>query len=147
MSQLNFQQVKPLGGSDIPAPRFGHSLTLVSKNKAVLFGGAIGDSGKFIITNESYLFDFDLKRWKKLECTGDIPSQRAAHASCMIDPMTMVIYGGAASGGGGLSSDEIYLLDLKAYDNPGMLKPTASYVKLPTIGQTPGKRYGHTMIY
>jgi len=52
----------------------------------------------------------------------------------MIDPMTMVIYGGAASGGGGLSSDEIYLLDLKAYDNPGMLKPTASYVKLPTIG-------------
>lgn len=55
---------------------------MVSKTKAVLFGGAIGDSGKFVITNETYLFDFESKRWKKLDCTGDIPSQRAAHASC-----------------------------------------------------------------
>lgn len=61
--------------------------------------------------------------------------------------MTMVIYGGAASGGGGLSTDEIFLLDLKAYDNPSAVRPTASYSKLPTTGPTPGKRYGHTMIY
>lgn len=113
----------------------------------MLFGGAVGDSGKFIITNETYLFDFELRRWKKLECTGEIPSQRAAHASCMIDPMTMVIYGGAASGGGGLSTDEIFLLDLKAYDNSAIIKPTAHFVKLPTTGPTPGKRYGHTMVY
>ncbi len=51
---------------DIPPPRFGHTLTMCGKNKAILFGGAIGDSGKFIITNESYLIDFTLSKWTKL---------------------------------------------------------------------------------
>jgi hypothetical protein len=30
---------------DSPQPRFGHTITLVSKTKAILFGGAIGDTG------------------------------------------------------------------------------------------------------
>lgn len=43
---------------DIPMPRFGHSFTMVSKTKAVLFGGAISTNGnnffilgRFQITN------------------------------------------------------------------------------------------------
>ena len=40
---------------------------MISKTRAVLFGGAIGDSGKFIITNETFLFDFQTKKWKKIE--------------------------------------------------------------------------------
>lgn len=40
---------------------------MISKTRAVLFGGAIGDSGKFIITNETFLFDFPTKKWKKIE--------------------------------------------------------------------------------
>lgn len=66
MAELGTDKVKVTG--EIPAARFGHSFTLMSKTKAVLFGGAIGDSGKFIITNETYLFDFSLKKWKKLDC-------------------------------------------------------------------------------
>ncbi|EAR82584.2 serine/threonine-protein phosphatase (macronuclear) [Tetrahymena thermophila SB210] len=147
MTELSTQLMKIQGGGDTPAPRFGHTLTLISKSKAVLFGGAIGDSGKFIITNETYIFDYELKKWKKLECTGDIPSQRAAHASCQIDNMTMVIYGGAASGGGGLSNDELYLLDLKQYDSNDKSTQNGHYIKVPTSGPTPGKRYGHTMVY
>lgn len=42
-----------------------------------------------------------------------IPSQRAAHAACMIETNQIILYGGAASGGGGLSSDELYILDLR----------------------------------
>lgn len=30
---------------DIPSPRFGHSFTMVSKTKAVLFGGAVSVAG------------------------------------------------------------------------------------------------------
>ncbi len=56
MTELNIEKVKVSG--EIPAARFGHTLTSISKTKAILFGGAIGDSGKFIITNETYCFDF-----------------------------------------------------------------------------------------
>ena len=71
-----------MNGNIKPSARFGHTLNLISKTKAILFGGAIGDSGKFIITNETYIFDFEFKKWDKLDCIGEIPSQRAAHASC-----------------------------------------------------------------
>jgi len=35
---------------DIPAPRFGHTLTMVSSTKAVLFGGAVSINGKILFT-------------------------------------------------------------------------------------------------
>lgn len=54
--------------------------------------------------------------------------------------MQMVVYGGAASGGGGLSTDELYLLDLRNEANP-------NWLVIPVSGQTPGKRYGHTMVF
>jgi protein phosphatase len=41
--------VKPMG--EVPNPRFGHTFTRVSRSHAVLFGGAVGDQGKFVITN------------------------------------------------------------------------------------------------
>ena len=72
MADLDISKVKVCG--DIPAPRFGHTFTLVSKTRAVLFAGAIGDSGKFVITNETYTFDFPLRKWKKINTTGKIPS-------------------------------------------------------------------------
>lgn len=40
-----------------PSARFGHTITLISKTKSILFGGALGDSGKFLITNETFLYD------------------------------------------------------------------------------------------
>lgn len=38
-------------GGNVPSPRFGHTFTMVSKTKGVLFGGAVSVAGKFIITN------------------------------------------------------------------------------------------------
>lgn len=40
---------------DIPSPRFGHSFTMVSKTKAVLFGGAVSVSGINYTIQESLL--------------------------------------------------------------------------------------------
>ena len=83
---------------DIPLPRFGHTITLVSKTKAVLFGGATGDTGKYSITGDTYVFDCTTRKWKKLEPTGSSPTQRAAHASTSVEVNQMVVYGGATGG-------------------------------------------------
>ena len=42
---------------DAPLPRFGHTITLVSKTKAILFGGATGDTGRYQFTSDLYFFD------------------------------------------------------------------------------------------
>jgi protein phosphatase len=51
-----------------------------------------------------------------------------------------VIYGGA-TGSGGLAPDELYLLDLKNGEQ------NAEWIIVPVRGQTPGRRYGHTLVF
>ena len=52
----------------------------------------------------------------------------------------MVIFGGA-KGGGGLVSDDLYMLDARNGED------LAHWMTIPVIGKTPGRRYGHTMVY
>lgn len=92
--------------------RFGHTMTQISKSKVVLFGGATGDTGKYVITGDVYIFCMMTNKWSKLEGAGIAPSPRAAHKSCSVDSLQMVVYGGA-TGGGSLASDDLYLLDLR----------------------------------
>lgn len=97
---------------EVPQARFGHTITLVSKTKVVLFGGATGDTGKYSMTGETYLFNILTKTWSKLNGTfkfkyynilfpivkGVPPSPRAAHSSTNVEQMQMVVYGGATGG-------------------------------------------------
>jgi protein phosphatase len=71
---------------------------LVSKEKVVLFGGAIGDTTKYTFTGDTYLLETSLCKWKKLSCAGVPPMPRAAHGSAMVDALQMVVYGGATGG-------------------------------------------------
>ena len=48
---------------DIPLARFGHTITIVSKTKVVLFGGATGDTGKYSMTGETFLYNILNKTW------------------------------------------------------------------------------------
>ena len=136
---------------DIPQARFGHTclasfFNLVSNNLIVVFGGATGDIGKYSITNETYIYETNEQIWTKLDfqsfdnASNSIPSPRAAHAACVIDRFQMIVFGGA-SGGGSLTSDELYLLDLRK----GVAE--AQWLIVPVLGQTPGRRYGHTLIF
>jgi len=59
---------------DIPTPRFGHTITPISNTKVILFGGATGDTGRYAITGDTFLFDNTLRRWKKLDTNGNGPS-------------------------------------------------------------------------
>ena len=52
----------------IPSARFGHTMVLVSATKSVLFGGAVGDTRNFSITNDTFCFNILTKIWSKLEC-------------------------------------------------------------------------------
>lgn len=78
----------------------------------VLFGGATGDTGKYSMTGETYLFNVLTKTWTKLNVKGVPPSPRAAHAATNVEQNQMVVYGGA-TGGGSLASDDLYLLDMR----------------------------------
>ena len=51
---------------EIPQARFGHTITIVSKAKVVLFGGATGDTGKYSMTGETYMYNILNKAWQKL---------------------------------------------------------------------------------
>ena len=83
---------------DIPVPRFGHTITSISKHKSILFGGATGDVGKYSMTGDTYMLNTLKRCWIKLNCQGIVPSPRAAHASAAIESMQMVVYGGATGG-------------------------------------------------
>ena len=125
---------------DIPQARFGHTVTLVSNSKAVLFGGATGDTGKYIMTGDTYLFNILNKSWSKLTVKGVPPSPRAAHHSTNVEQMQMVVYGGA-TGGGSLASDDLFLLDMRNGEEE------ATWMIVPVVGSTPGRRYGHTIVF
>lgn len=124
----------------MPLARFGHTIALVSKRKVVLFGGATGDTGKYVITSDTYTLDLNSNKWKKIEGGGIVPSPRAAHASTSIDALQMIVYGGA-TGGGSLASDDLFLLDLRKGDE------IAQWMVVPVVGQTPGRRYGHSIAF
>lgn len=51
--------------------RFGHTLTLICKEKnnekAILFGGVNGNNNQAIMTKDTYVFYIVSKKWKKLK--------------------------------------------------------------------------------
>eukprot|EP00914_Ancora_sagittata_P024837 GHVO01049559.1.p1 GENE.GHVO01049559.1~~GHVO01049559.1.p1 ORF type:complete len:879 (-),score=113.27 GHVO01049559.1:304-2940(-) len=127
-----------MNASDVPLARFGHTTTYVGNYTVILFGGAVGDSGRYTITNDTFMLDLTTLKWSPV-IAESTPSARAAHAAACVDSMQFVIYGGA-TGGGSLSTDELYLLDLRKH-------PNMCWMTVPITGETPGRRYGHTMVY
>lgn len=109
-----------------------------------MFGGATGDTGKYLITGDTYILEMqnnqDQIKWTKLEGGGIAPAPRAAHSATSVDTLQMVVYGGA-TGGGSLASDDLYLLDLRNGEKK------AQWMIVPVVGKTPGRRYGHTIIF
>mmetsp|Transcript_106392 Transcript_106392/g.253988 ORF Transcript_106392/g.253988 Transcript_106392/m.253988 type:complete len:832 (-) Transcript_106392:61-2556(-) len=133
------EYVKESQNGDAPLPRFGHTTTFVGDNRVVLFGGATGDSGRYTITADAFMLNVSSNTWSRVQAEGTLPFARAAHAAACVDHSQMVIYGGA-TGGGSLSSDELYLLDIRNEER-------SQWMSVPVMGSTPGRRYGHTMIF
>lgn len=88
----------PINGDD-PRARFGHTVTLISDTKAILFGGAVPTpDGSFDITNDTFLFSYETLSWKRItpDQEASRPSPRAAHGSAIVERNQIVIFGGAA---------------------------------------------------
>ena len=66
---VNMSQVVELleVNGEVPQARFGHTITTVSKSKIVLFGGATGDTGKYSMTGETFMYNRLNKAWQKLQ--------------------------------------------------------------------------------
>ncbi|CAD8187082.1 unnamed protein product [Paramecium pentaurelia] len=124
-------------GGDNPQPRFGHTICMIAPNKIALFGGAVGDTGRYTITGDVYIGDVTQRKWKRIEASGSVPTNRAAHQALAIELNQMIIFGGAV-GGGGLADDNLFVFELR--------DDTGTWVTVPVIGTTPGRRYGHTMV-
>ena len=70
------------------------------------FGGY--DNGDYY--NDTWSFDISTRKWTELQCTGSIPSPRAAHAAVLIDGV-MYVFGGFT---GKTYSDELIALQLSS---------------------------------
>ncbi len=68
-SGIKWEPVTTVG--DQPAPRFGHTITPISRTKAILFGGGVGDAGKYVMSGDTYLLNVLKKEWTKLKGTLD----------------------------------------------------------------------------
>lgn len=129
--------------SPTPDKRFGHTITLVNKDRAILFGGAIGE-GNYTITNSLFSFDCRTNEWTSLKPRNadEGPSPRAAHAATTVQANQMVVFGGSQSNGF-LADNELYLLKLSSTEANG------KWVKVPVplTEPRPSARYGHVMVF
>ena len=41
--------------------------------------GAVGDTGRYVITGDVYIGNIIQKKWKRVEANGNAPTNRAAH--------------------------------------------------------------------
>ena len=128
----------------IPPPRFGHSVNIISKTRIVIFGGAIStpnSQASYTMTSDLYLYNMAQNIWKKLEPSNSYkpPHVRAAHASATVRDNQVLYYGGSI-GNGQYAKDDLWFLDIKNQEE-------VSWMQVPIEGATPGPRYGHSMVY
>ena len=144
MSEKELQEIKEISTiGDIPLNRFGHSIVFLSKINICLFGGFVGDSRKLNYSNETFVFNILTKIWRKIHIQDkdSLPKERAAHAAAANEKGEMLIYGGSTNKGG-LAEDCLYAFSL----NPNN-QNEGEWSKINTTGNTPGERYGHSLMY
>ena len=129
---------------NLPPPRFGHTVNIISKTRIVIFGGAIStpnNQASYTMTSDLYLYSMTQNAWKKLEPSNSYkpPHVRAAHASATVRDNQVLYYGGSI-GNGQYASDDLWFLDIKNQEE-------VNWMQVPIEGNTPGPRYGHSMVY
>ncbi|GAW81027.1 kelch domain-containing protein [Plasmodium gonderi] len=124
-----FEKIR-LNSEDI-APRAFHSGNVISennKNSILIFGG-INDKEE--ILDETYKFDFQAKKWERIECNVK-PCARYKHASFSYKNSIFIH--------GGMNSDNATLSDLWHFSG-------GSWNEITPTSKTPEARYGHTLVF
>lgn len=102
----SFEKWTQCNNSIKPSPRWGHSLSFISKNKFLLYGGQLQDS---TFSDETWIFDLTSKNWQLLNPSNN-PSGRAWHSIVSIGNDKVLLFGGKADKS---NSDETWIFDLK----------------------------------
>jgi len=130
-------------GSGSPSARFGHSSSLVSGSKMLIFGGWNGK----LFYNDLYLLDLEVMAWSQPKCAGPAPSPRQGHTAIQVGT-NLIIQGGfmfdeeKQMGAGfrqGTQLRSCYLNDLRILDTENFI-----WSRLRVSGTPPVPRYGHT---
>ncbi|KAL7552463.1 hypothetical protein ACHAWF_015712 [Thalassiosira exigua] len=117
---------RPVSG-DVPSSRGLHCAAPLDREDGtsvgmVVFGGA-AQSGT--MSNEAFVLDAETWEWTKLDCGDDgggdgTPAPRAGACLCPLDESTVVLFGGATPGGGGLIGlDDVWALRVDAKNGRG----------------------------
>ena len=124
-----------------PGNGFGHSISVISSFRAILFGGAVANPS-YQITNDVFSFNSKKQKWSLVHpnSTKNLPTPRAAHGATAIDNLQVVIFGGAQAQGC-VVDNNLYLLKLMKDET------LCQWVKVPVEEPRPNSRYGHTMAY
>ena len=130
-----------------PGSRMGHSFKPISKSDILLFGGFVSDenvsdaskiplgqwSFKGSLDNSLFTFDTSSENWTQQTCTGDIPTPRAFHASCVCNGK-LYIHGGFTSGDFSETCDDFFVLEFS----------TLKWTQIREPG--PSSRAGHSLV-
>ena len=133
-------QPEPRAGPN-PGHRFGHSVSVISPSRMILFGGAIADKA-YQITNDVFSFNSQTQKWTRVlpKSPGNVPSPRAAHGATAIDNSQVVVFGGAQAQGS-VVDNNLHLLKLMNDESK------CRWVRVPAEEPRPTSRYGHSMAY
>lgn len=81
-----------LNPKDNPGERWGHELSAIGENKAILFGG---DRKTRTYLNDTWIFDFNLREWFNITCKNS-PSGLAYYSLTQISKNKVLLFGGEA---------------------------------------------------
>lgn len=98
--------------ADSPAPRSGHTCSLVGCDSVVLFGGWGGFGFSRRHLNDVHVFSFISNKWESILCTGNPPSARSGHGSAATEGK-MYIFGGWNSE---TQFNDLFVLDVATKD-------------------------------
>lgn len=97
----------------VPSSRGLHCATTIGGDigrGVVVFGGAAQDGA---MSNEAFFLDTITWRWTKLDCGDQAPPPRAGASLCQLDEHTIILFGGATPGGGGLVGlNDLWILQI-----------------------------------
>ena len=122
---------------------FGHTICKID-DLIIIYGGLIqtGSHEEYCISGTTYVFCISLGTWavQSLQRGSPKPAARYFHTAAVAgETPSMVVYGGRHEDGE-LSDDSVYTLEPK-WDRE------SKWIKLKTVGRTPGPRSGHSMLY
>lgn len=98
---------------DVPSSRGLHCASAIDggiERGVVIFGGAAQDQA---MSNEAFFLDANIWRWTKLDCGDKVPPPRAGASMCQLDERTVILFGGATPGSGGLVGlNDLWILQI-----------------------------------